>query len=283
MHQRIGIVPQWLQFSTDGTENCFDTVCRPSYNQSNLDKQDIRKVALNKVSENNLPDLTALQESLGLRFRDQDLLFSALLHSSYVNENPDSSLESNERLEFLGDAVLSLVITEELFRIHPGVPEGDLTVMRAEIVSGSHLTQISRNLNIGSYLLLGKGEDRSGGRDRDSNLAAAFESLIGAMFLDRGYRRCHQILSRLLRPSLRSLIGHSPSRDPKSVLQEVLQSTAKELPLYHIVKVAGPDHKRIYTAKVFFRDQILGVGMGSRKALAEREAARDALRNLQEQ
>ena len=238
---------------------------------------------MNKVSEKDVPDLDALQESVGFYFRDQEILLNALLHSSYVNENSAKGLESNERLEFLGDVVLSLAVTEELFKINPGVSEGDLTAMRAEIVSGSHLTQISKTLNIGRYLLLGTGEERTGGRDRDSNLAAAFEALVGAMFLDSGYRRCQQTLTRLLRPSLRVLIADTPPRDPKSLLQEVLQSTGNGLPLYHISRVAGPDHKKIYTAEVFLKDQILGVGMGSRKALAEREAAREALKNFQEQ
>ena len=226
-------------------------------------------------------DLAILERSLGVSFKDQELLQRALLHSSYVNEHPDQEQESNERLEFLGDAVLACAVAEELFRLYPELSEGDLTVLRSALVSGQQLAQVARGLELGAYLSLGAGEERSGGRDRDSNLAGALEALLGAVFLDRGYARCRQVVRRLFKKELRPLTLESVPKDPKSQLQQALQARWSALPNYRTVRVVGPDHDRHYTVEVSVGDEVLGTGAGRRRALAERAAAQVALQKLQ--
>ena len=219
------------------------------------------------------------ERSLGVVFDDAGLLRLALVHSSFVNEVADQSAESNERLEFLGDAIIGAVVAEELYRERPDLREGSLTQRRAAVVQGSTLARAARDLSLGQCLLMGRGEEAAGGRTRDSNLANAFESVVGALFLDQGYAAARNwVLSRL------GQYLDEPDRmnNPKAALQEALQASGLPLPEYRIVSESGRDHSRTFTAEVVVHGRVAGTGTGSRKALAEREAARGALKSLED-
>lgn len=219
----------------------------------------------------------ALQQAIGVSFGDTALLRQALVHSSYVNEHPEETRGSNQRLEFLGDACLSLVVARELYRRYPHLDEGALTEVRSRLVCDDMLAALSRRLHLGDCLLLGHGEEASGGRERDSNLADALEALVGAVLLDRGYRVAQSFVLRILRDALGA---HAPGvdlRDPKSVLQELAHARGLPSPVYRLVSVDGPAHRPVYTVEAIWDDQVKGVGRGGRKIAAEREAASRAL------
>ena len=212
--------------------------------------------------------------------KDEGLLRTALLHSSYLHEHPEEGVESNERLEFLGDAVLGFLVTEDLYLRSPGLPEGQMAVLRSALVSGQCLVKVARGIGLGAHLVMGAGEERSGGRERDSNLAGALEAVLGALFLDQGYRRCRQVVRRLLGRVLRRLAREGVTPDPKSRLQHALQARREPLPRYRTVEMVGPEHARRFTVEVESGGQVLGTGTGPRKALAEQEAAREAVQRL---
>ena len=222
--------------------------------------------------------LGALEEALGVRFRDGGLLRLALVHSSYLNENPAEYLESNERLEFLGDAVLGVIVAEELYSSNPGWPEGKLTQARAAIVQESTLAEAARSIGLGEMLLMGKGEAAGGGRRRPSNLSSGLEAVIGAVFLDHGYGSARAAVLRVLADQLASLEQPEIAANPKSVLQEAVQSEGLPAPSYRIVHEEGADHDRLFVAEVTVGGDVVGRGEGKRKSLAEQEAAAEALR-----
>ena len=221
----------------------------------------------------------AAERSIGAAFKDPLLLRVALVHSSYVNEASHKSLESNERLEFLGDAVIGAVIAEELFKDRPDLREGSLTQRRAAVVQGATLAKAARDLSLGQFLLMGRGEEAAGGRERDSNLANVYEAVVGALFLDQGYGAARDWVLSTLRPYL-----NAPDREknPKSALQEALQSRGLPLPEYRIVAESGDDHARKFTAEVLVSGKSAGTGTGSRKSHAERAAASVALESLED-
>jgi ribonuclease-3 len=218
-----------------------------------------------------------LEERLGVRFRDPRLLQTALTHKSAVNERPEAGIADNERLEFLGDAVLGAVVAEDLYRAFPEATEGALTVMRAELVRQSGLARWARAFDLGDSMVLGRGEDQRGGRDRDPLLASAFEALVGALYLDQGYEAALQFIAPLVAASLPSFSPSQPARDPKSELQYRLQARTGALPLYRVISVEGPEHRPLFTVEVQAGDGIVGTGVGSSKQAAEQEAARNAL------
>lgn len=218
------------------------------------------------------------ERQLGLAFEDAGLLRVALVHSSYVNEAPHKGLESNERLEFLGDAVIGAVVAEELYRDRPDLREGSLTQRRAAVVQGSTLARAARELSLGECLQMGRGEEAAGGRERDSNLANAYEAIAGALFLDRGYTAARDWVLSTLQPYLSA---PDKEKNPKSALQEALQARGLPLPEYRIVGESGEDHARTFTAEVLVDGRTAGTGTGSRKSLAEREAASAALESLE--
>ena len=225
--------------------------------------------------------LDSLEESLGVEFQDRDLLRLAFIHSSYLNENPETYPESNERLEYLGDAQVGLVIAHDLFERYPDQPEGELTALRSELVRGETLARIAESLHLGQYLLMGKGEEANGGRERQSNLAATFESLVGALFLDQGYEATRDFVLRVLSEEITSVEMRSNTpKNPKSTLQEMVQRRGGPSPSYRIVEVSGEDHAREFTAEVLVRGEVKGRGTGHRKSLAERAAAQKALEAL---
>lgn len=222
-------------------------------------------------------DIATLQETLGVRFKDPALLEQALVHSSYVNENPTSGLESNERLEFLGDAVLGLVIAEKLHQDFPDLPEGEMTCLRAALVRKDTLARVARALKLGDCLSLGKGEELSSGRNKAANLARALESVIAAVFLDSGLPVTRKMVLALFKEELARVTCDGRVIDYKSQLQEIIQSKYHASPHYRVLEAEGPDHARLFTIEAIGGGEVLGVGTGKSKKLAEQEAARDAL------
>jgi ribonuclease-3 len=225
--------------------------------------------------------IARLQETLGVEFKDPALLEQALIHDSYVNENPDVAPASNERLEFLGDAVLGLTVAQKLYRDFPDYPEGRLTHLRAALVRRDTLARMARAIHLGDYLYLGKGEEGSGGRDKVPNLAGALEAVIGAIFLDRGMREARNCTLQLLRDEYASLVNIGITADHKSQLQEAAQAGRQGTPEYSVVSATGPDHAPWFTVEVRVGASVLGQGAGKTKKAAESEAARDALSRLE--
>ena len=227
-----------------------------------------------------MADLALLQQKIGLHFDNLALLDLALVHSSYINENPGVAPASNERLEFLGDAVLGLVIAESLYQDFPGSPEGDLTRLRSALVRRETLAQIAGTIELGDYLYLGNGEEGGGGRNKPANLAGAFEALIAAIYLDRGLDAARNFITRLFGEEMYDLAQQALTTDYKSKLQEIIQAEKQITPIYEILEAIGPDHARQFTVEVRAEDQVLGRGTGKSKKAAEMEAARIALKNL---
>jgi ribonuclease III len=234
---------------------------------------------LGTPEEYRVVDLTRLQEKLGITFRTPALLELALVHSSYINENPAKAPASNERLEFLGDAVLGLVIAKSLYQKYPDSPEGDLTRFRSSLVRRETLADMARVIHLGDYLSMGNGEEAGGGRDKPANLAGAFEALIAAIYLDRGVKTAEDVLLSLFQIEISQQALQGAVTDYKSRLQEIMQAERQITPEYHIISATGPDHDRQFTVEVRIKDIVLGKGKGKSKKAAEMEAARIALEN----
>ena len=229
-----------------------------------------------------MTDHDGLEKELGVSFNDKGLLTQALVHSSFLNENPGVFAESNERLEFLGDAVVGSAVAAELFSTYDSWPEGMLTAGRSSLVQGDTLARVAGRLGLGEHLQMGRGEEAAGGRNRPNNLAATFEAVVGAYFLDQGYDAAADLVLRQLAPELSELTEPGASPNPKSSLQEAIQAQGQTAPSYRIVRVEGQDHARRFTAEVVVDGVPIGTGTGSRKALAERAAADDALKAMVE-
>lgn len=235
------------------------------------------------AGEGNTASPRDLEHRLGVRFRGAALLELALTHRSVTNEAPDAvSMGDNERMEFLGDAVLGLVVGEQLYRAFPDATEGALTVMRAELVRGSNLAAWGRRFDLGGHLILGRGESRAGGRNRDAVLAACFEAVIGALYLDRGQRAVRALVQPLVAEALPTLSSSQQSADAKSELQRRVQAAAGRLPTYRVVGVEGPEHQPRFTVEVEALPGLVGRGVGSTKQAAEQQAARAVLSQVQD-
>ena len=221
------------------------------------------------------PKCGDLAERLGIKPLPDDLLCEALTHASYPNES-SARATPNERLEFLGDAILGMVVANELFRAYPESAEGELTRMRAEIVRGSTLAKAARRLDLGSYLILGRGEEAAGGRDRERNLAGAFEALIGAVYRAHGLTVARALALRLLKPEIDRMRDGGPSLDPKSALQHLVQARWHQPPDYVTVAEEIEEEERRFVVEVRVSGEMLGRGSGSSKRAAQHEAARQA-------
>lgn len=221
-----------------------------------------------------------LQGSLGIQFKDTRLLEQALYHRSYLNEAGDSAMESNERLEFLGDAVLGLVISEKLYRDYPSLTEGQLSQIRAVLVRWDALARAAERIGLGEYLVLGRGEELSGGRRRPSNLAGALEAIIGAAFLDGGLGKARRLVLKLLKPDLGEIADRGMTIDSKSQLQHLAQARWRQIPQYRLISSEGPDHAKLFTVEVLVGNNVMGRGQGRNKKQAELNAARQALETL---
>ncbi len=225
-------------------------------------------------------DLAVLQQTLGVSFNDISLLEQALVHSSYVNENPGFAPTSNERLEFLGDAVLGLIVADKLYQDFPRFTEGEMTKFRAALIRRDTLARLARAIRLGDHLNLGKGEEASGGRHKPANLAAALEAVIAAIFLDQGSTATKNFIIRLLDAELQKVVSQGTEVDYKSELQELTQARERQTPTYHVIETTGPDHDKQFTIEVKLGETMLGRGSGKSKKAAESEAARSALENL---
>lgn len=225
--------------------------------------------------------LTEFEKTLGYRFTDLRLLQKALIHSSFAFEQSQGG-NDNEKLEFLGDAVLDLVIGHILMHKYESLREGELTKLRSSLVNENHLAKMARNIGLGEYLALGKGEEASQGRDKSSILACAYEAVIGAVFEDGGYRTVSELIQRFFLPALEDKKEELLIADSKSRLQELLQEKHNDAPRYKIVSEEGPSHKKLFTISVYFQDKVLGTGKAGSKKEAEQRAAADALALLQE-
>ena len=224
-----------------------------------------------------LVKLATLQQVLGVCFKDPTLLEQALVHSSYINENPGAALTSNERLEFLGDAVLGMIFAQKLYHYFPNATEGEMTKLRSALVRRNTLSSVAKTIGLSDYLYLGKGEELSGGRHKPTNLAGALEAVIAAIFLDQGWDTTTDFILRLFDTELKKLDRQGTGVDYKSQLQQLIQSNQQETPVYQIIETTGPAHNRMFTAEVRVSDTVLGRGSGKSKKLAETEAARSAL------
>lgn len=223
-----------------------------------------------------MPSLDALQDELGYRFQDAALLGLALTHPSLAHER-GNTIQHNQRLEFLGDAVLQLTLTAELFRKFPESGEGVLTKARARLVNRRSLAERARRLGLGAHLVLSRGEEQSGGRSRPSTLADAFEAVLGAVFLDGGFESARALILRLFLSSIDAMHAMPDFENPKGDLQELLQADSPDGPEYRLETVSGPDHDRVFECAVLHRGRELGRGMGKSKKAAESQAAVVAL------
>jgi ribonuclease-3 len=225
-------------------------------------------------------NIAELEEKLGLTFADKALLLQALVHTSYLNENPSFPLDDNERLEFLGDAVLDFVIGDYLYHHFPEMKEGELTWLRASLVKGETLAQFARKISLGKFLLLGKGEEESGGRERSSILGSAFEALIGAIYLDKDLEAVRSFLAPFIEPELDLLLQEAIGMDPKSRLQEFVQEWLGITPSYQTLEEKGPEHAKSFVVGVFIGEKLWGKGEGHSKHQASMEAAQKAFEAL---
>ncbi len=219
-----------------------------------------------------------LEKKIGVEFENKNLLIQAFCHRSYLNENPNFDLGHNERLEFLGDAVLELVVTNYLYFNYPDKSEGELTTWRAALVNTKEIGGVAESLNFHDYLLLSKGESREAGKARRCILADTFEAVIGAIYLDRGYEIAKDFIEKVLIAGLPRIIELELFRDPKSQLQEEVQEEVGVTPEYRVLEEAGPDHQKRFLIGAFVKEKIIGQGEGGSKKEAEEEAAKKALK-----
>ncbi len=216
-----------------------------------------------------------LEKAIGVTFRDKELLAQSLTHRSAAHGGKGRG--NNERLEFLGDAVLELAVTEFLYSVSSR-PEGELTNWLSALVQGEQLAEVARELTLGKYLFLSRGEEASGGRDKSSTLANALEALIGAIYLDQGLLRTKEFIDRFILSNLRDLLAQGKDRDPKSVFQECAQEKVGVTPTYTVLREVGPDHDRVFTIAAFIGEEEVAQGTGSSKQRAEQDAAERALK-----
>ena len=220
--------------------------------------------------------LSKLEQKLGIKFNNKDLLKQALVHRSYINENPDFYLGNNERLEFLGDAVLELAVTEYLYRNYPN-PEGELTSWRAALVNSKMLAKIARRLGINKYLFLSKGEEKDTPRAKECILANAFEAIIGAIYLDKGYEKAKEFVDKNIIKELPEILEKQLYKDPKSRFQEEAQYRVGITPTYEVLEEWGPDHRKHFIVGVFLENDLIAKGEGNSKREAQEDAAKNAL------
>ena len=224
----------------------------------------------------NPQQLKELQQLIGLQFEDKDKLLQALIHRSYLNEHKNSSLVSNERYEFLGDAVLELWSSDTLFHLFPQFDEGKMTNLRSLIVCTKNLSEIAIDLNLGQFILLSRGEENHGGRTNKSILADTFEAVLGAVYLDAGIKKAFLVLDSLFKESLKQLSSKKIYKDPKSIFQEIAQAKRGITPHYQTISEIGPDHQKTFEVAVFLDKELIAKGKGNSKQKAEEDASTKA-------
>jgi ribonuclease III len=229
----------------------------------------------------NTNDHHEIERKLGYRFHSTDLLEEALRHSSFVNEQPDLDLRDNERFEFLGDAVLNLIVGHILMRRYPDLKEGDLSRMRANLVNESQLARIARSINLGTFIRLGKGEIQTNGREKNSILADTFEALLAAVYLDGGFKAAFNLIDTNFSPLLEGTSPTADHHDYKSKLQEIVQDKQGAMPKYSVIREEGPDHEKTFWIELTVFE-VETQGSGKSKKMAEQDAARRALERLKD-
>jgi ribonuclease-3 len=241
-------------------------------------KKFIRVVSKQKYR---VKQLELLSQRLGYTFRNPHLLTEALKHRSYLAESGENRLQSNERLELLGDSVLGMLVTEHLFRAFPEEEEGSLTTMKSLMVSRRVLMTIGKEIDLGQFIMLNKAEERAGGRQRSSIISDAFEAVIGAIYLDGGLEAARQTVEKLVISQLERVLTEEQHKNYKSMLLEYCQGSGLSGPVYHVTQEEGPDHKKVFTVAVKVNEKALGIGKGNSKKKAEQWAAKEALIQLQ--
>ncbi|MDD5605527.1 MAG: ribonuclease III [Dehalococcoidales bacterium] len=226
-------------------------------------------------------DTSELEQVLNYHFENKALFQEALVHSSLLNENHAPGIESNERLEYLGDAVLGLVVAHELFILMPEVDEGELTRLRSRLVCSATLGFLGKKIQLGNYLFMGKGEEASGGRTKTTNLARGLEAVLGAIYLDGGLESARSVIRRLYGKELEEIAHNQLCTDSKSRLQEIAQAERLGIPVYKIIESNGPVHKPEFTAEVLLENKVIATGKGKSKKLAEADAAYNAIQILE--
>lgn len=229
------------------------------------------------MDEKRLQQLTILEEKISIKFSDISILNQAFVHPSLANEKEKFHQENNQRLEFLGDAVLELAISEYLYRNYDFLTEGQMTKVRAFTVCESSLANIARQLALNEYLILSKGEENTGGREKASILADTFEALIGAIYIDKGYKIAYDFIIKNLEEIIKKAVNGKCGFDYKTDLQELLQKFGDEKIIYNVISESGPDHDKLFQVEVVWKDKILGKGGGKSKKQAEQMAAKAAL------
>lgn len=224
-----------------------------------------------------MKDFSSLEKNIGIAFKNKDLLTQAFVHRSYLNENPDFYLSHNERLEFLGDAVLELAVTKELFLNYPDKPEGELTTWRAALVNSKMLAIIANELELNEFLLLSKGEEKENGKARNYILADTFEAFVGALYLDQGFAKSEQFIKTYVLSKLEHVLETGSFQDAKSKFQEMAQEKVNITPIYKVIKEWGPDHAKRFIIGAYLEDELIGKGEGSSKQEAEERAAQESL------
>jgi len=231
-------------------------------------------------SPSHLKEYDTLQKNIGYCFKNKSLLVTALTHKSHANENRLDYAAHNERLEFLGDAVLELVVTDMLMRLFPDSTEGDLSKLRASVVNETSLAEMARGINLGHFMILGRGEDQCKGRLKDSILSDAFEALLGAIYMDSNFDKVYPVVKNRFVAILTQAQTQDINRDYKTKLQEVSQDKFKSVPIYKLVGQKGPDHEKIFEVEIAILNEIYGRGEGKSKKSAEQSAAKEALSRL---
>lgn len=224
--------------------------------------------------------LKDFQRLIRYRFGNINLLNQALTHRSYAYEHSKAKIEDNERLEFLGDAILSLAVSDYIYKHFPHYQEGDMTQLRSTLVSRASLENIARKIDIAKPLLLGKGEILSGGAEQPTNLAGAFEAIVGAIYLDGGFKKAYKFIDSQFKDEFKNILEKGAKKDYKSILQEYTLKTYKLTPTYKVISEVGPDHKKCFEIAVFFGNEIKGTGKGKNKKSAEQIAAYNALLSI---
>lgn len=239
------------------------------------------KAPTNKLDEKILTQVTKLEKIIGVKFKDKTLLVNALIHRSYINEFPKFPLPNNERMEFLGDAVLELIMSHHLFEKYPDRAEGELTSFRSAVVKTPSLAEASRENSYGDYILMSSGEEATGGRTREHILANTYEAVLGAIYLDQGYEVAAKFVGKSLFHKIDEIVEHRLDIDNKSKFQEIVQEVLKVTPEYTLVEDEGPDHSKVFTMAVTVDGKEMGRGKGKSKQEAEQEAATEALKKME--
>ncbi|MCK5123216.1 MAG: ribonuclease III [Candidatus Pacebacteria bacterium] len=223
-----------------------------------------------------MKDIESLEKKIGVKFKNKDLLKQAMVHRSYLNENRDFELDHNERMEFLGDAVLELIVTEYLYGNFSN-PEGELTNYRAALVNGKMLAKISKGIGLDEYLMMSRGETKDLGKARQYLLANALEAVIGAIYLDQGYKKSEKFITKFVLSEMDNVLSEKLYQDPKSKFQEEAQEKAGVTPIYKVIKEWGPDHDRRFVIGIYLENEKIAEGEGSSKQAAQRNAAKKGL------